>query len=65
MTKATMQRLLIELGTRHPVHALPMLVTLIQALVARLPEDAAPKKPRDPFKRFVPMEITIPRKEAP
>ena len=65
MTKAEMGRLVADIETRHPVHALPLLVQLVAALIDRLPDDPAPRALREhPHKRFVPMDVTIPSKES-
>lgn len=65
MTKAEMKRFLTEIATRHPVHALPLMAVVMAELVARLPDDPAPRALREhPHKRFVPMDVTIPGKES-
>ena len=59
MTKAELTRRVAEIADRHPVHALPMLVQVVTELVARVPEDPAPRGVRAPGpKRFVPIELT-------
>ena len=65
MTKAEMGRLVADIETRHPVHALPLMAVVMAELVARLPDDPAPRALREhPHKRFVPMDVTIPSKES-
>ena len=64
MTKAEMRRSLVDIAERHPVHALPLICGLLTELVARLPEDPAPRPAQQPHKRFVPIDVRIPGKES-
>lgn len=65
MTKAELLLRVAEIAERHPVHALPLLVRVLAELVARLPDDPAPRREREHVhKRFVPIEVTIPGKES-
>lgn len=65
MTKAEMHRSLVDIASRHPVHALPLICGLLTELVARLPDDLPPRREREHVhKRFVPIEVTIPGKES-
>lgn len=64
MTKAEVQRLVIEIGARHPVHALPLVVQVLAELVRRLPDDPPPLGGRaHVHKRFVPIDVTLPGRE--
>ena len=59
MTKAELTRMLTDIATRHPVHALPLIVQALTELVSRLPDDPAPRSLREhPHKRFVPIDLT-------
>lgn len=64
MTKRDLYDKLDLIRTQHPVHALPLIVQVLADLVARLPEDPAPRSVREhPHKRFVPIDVVIPGKD--
>lgn len=60
MTKAELTRLLTDIATRHPVHALPLIVQTLAELVSRLPDDPVPRVDTRAHvhKRFVPIDLT-------
>ena len=59
MTKRQLQAKVSAIADRHPVHALPMIVQVLTELVARVPDDPAPRGVRaHVHKRFVPIDLT-------
>ena len=58
MTKDEMHDALAFIRTQHPVHAMPMLLRILAELLARVPDDPAPRTREHVHKRFVPIDLT-------